>query len=144
MKPSNLAVAAFALQKGYSLVLVKEGIIVAGKWGRGIGPLLEIIEENSDLEGAYLGDKVFGRAAALLSVHAGFAGVYAKVISKPALAFLQSHRLKLAYGRQVNIILNREGTGSCPMEMLTAAIAKPEEAVDKIRLKLRELKQFNP
>ncbi|NLP18135.1 MAG: DUF1893 domain-containing protein [Firmicutes bacterium] len=142
MKPSDLATAAFALQKGYSLVLVKNGILIATKRGKGISPLLELIEESTNLDGAYLGDKVFGRAAALLAIYAGFTGVYARVISKSALAFLQGRHLKVAYGRQVDTILNREGTGSCPMEKLTTTINSPRAAITRIKMKLLELKQL--
>jgi len=64
----DLALTAFALQKGYSLVLMKEGKLIAAKQGRGIRPLLELIEEDKgQLQGAYLGDKIFGRAAAFLA-----------------------------------------------------------------------------
>lgn len=142
MENRDLALTAFALQKGYSLVLMKEGKLIATKQGRGIRPLLELIEEDKgQLQGAYLGDKIFGRAAAFLAAYARFAGVYARVISKPALDILRKYGIEVAFALQVPAILNREETGLCPMETLSATFNRLEEAPGKIREKLRELQQ---
>jgi hypothetical protein len=139
----DLALAAFALQKGYSLVLVKGGKLIAAKEGRGIRPLLELVEERGgELQGASLADKVVGRAAAFLAAYVGLAGIYTRIISKPALDVLRKYGIEVAFAHQVPAILNRQKTGLCPMETLSATFKEPGEAPGKIRERLQELQRL--
>jgi len=143
LEKCDLALAAFALQKGYSLVLIKGGKLLAAKEGRGIRPLLELVEAaGGELRGACLGDRVVGRAAAYLAAYAGLAGIYTRIISTPALAVLRQHGIEVAFALQVPAILNREKKGLCPMEVLSATFNGPEEAPGKIREKLGELQRL--
>lgn len=141
MRVSDLAVAAMALQAGHSLVVVREGALLTYRQGRGIKPLLALLEEGIVLEGTCLGDKVMGRAAALLAVYAGVKAVYTPIISRPALEVLHQHGVRVAYRCQVERILNRRGTSTCPMEELAIQIEDPADAPARIRGRLRELQQ---
>lgn len=136
---SNDLSRARALLASSSLVAVN-GERVWRKEGRGIRPLFTLIEEaGADLFGASLADIVVGKAAALLAVFAGFRSVYARTLSKPALAVLAEHGLEIVYENLVPNILNREKTGFCPMETLTLPIQDPEEAYQAIGAKLAEM-----
>lgn len=123
-----------------SSVVAVNGERVWRKEGRGIRPLFALIEEaGAELLGASLGDIVVGKAAALLAVFAGFRSVYARTLSRPALAVLEEYGLETAYENLVPHILNREKTGFCPMETLTLPIQDPQEAYRAIAAKLAEM-----
>ena len=116
MENRDLAFAAFALQKGYSLVLVKGGKLIAAKEGRGIRPLLELVEERGgELQGASLADKVVGRAAAFLAAYVGLAGIYTRIISKPALDVLRKYGIEVALPTRFRRSSTGK-TGLCPVE----------------------------
>lgn len=130
---------ALALLASSSLVAIN-GERVWRKEGRGIRPLFTLIEEvGPELRGASLADIVVGKAAALLAVFAGFRSVYARTLSRPALAVLEEYGLETAYENLVPHILNREKTGFCPMETLTLPIQDPQEAYRAIAAKLAEM-----
>lgn len=72
----------------HSLVVIKEGKTEVYD-GRGIKPLVDYVR-NKDFERAYAGDKVIGKAAALLFVYGGAKYVYTPLISKPAVEVFKS------------------------------------------------------
>lgn len=59
----------------------------------------------------------------------------------PALAFLAQAGIKATCGQFVNAIENREGTGTCPMEMAVMDIDNAEEAYPALKAKIAELKE---
>lgn len=95
----------------------------------GVADLFALVTDDpSFLDGASVADRVIGRGAALLLVLGGVAKVYAKVISSGALEVLRRAGVEVAYGESVPCIINRAGTGVCPVEQLTAATSSPDEA----------------
>ncbi|MBD5356132.1 MAG: DUF1893 domain-containing protein [Bacteroides sp.] len=70
------------------------------------------------LNGSEVADKVIGKGAAALMVMGKVRNVYADVISEPALALLHDNHLSVTYSRKVENIINRQGTGICPVETL--------------------------
>ncbi|MGI6574414.1 MAG: DUF1893 domain-containing protein [bacterium] len=138
----DLILAARYIKEGKcSLVMIKEGIVTATKTGRGIRPLLELWEEQGSFKKFTLGDKVIGKAAALLAINGEAAGVYAHLISEPALSILSQYQVQVKYEQITKMIINRKGTDSCPMEKLAITIDRPEEAPAKIKQRLLELNQ---
>ena len=96
---------------------------------RGIAPVVLWLEEDPDsLRGAYVADRVVGKAAALLFACAGVAGVYAEVMSQLAVSTLKLHSIPYRAGRVVDYIENRDKTGRCPMETRALTIRSPQEA----------------
>ena len=88
-------------------------------WQRGVKDLLTILEkEPSMLHGAMIADKVIGKGAAALMILGGVESIYADVISKPALELLSTVKLSVRYAESVPNIINRSGTGICPVENL--------------------------
>ncbi len=86
---------------------------------RGVKDLLRMLKSTPEmLVGAMIADKVVGKGAAALVVLGGVKAVYADVISKPALELLAAAPIHVYYGTCVPNIINRAGTGFCPVETL--------------------------
>lgn len=125
---------------GYTCVLCKdEQAYTSTK--RGVAPMLEFIDNGTDLRGFSAADKVIGKAAAMLFCHAGIAEVYADVISKAAAEFLSANDIPFSYGTLAENIINRKGDGICPMEQVTANINNTDEAITAIKKRLEELRK---
>jgi len=91
-------------------------------------PLRWLREAPGLLRGADVADRVIGRAAALLFAHGGVRSVWAARMSETARDFLQTTGIAFEYEELVPAILNRDGTGLCPMEQKALGIAAPGEA----------------
>lgn len=103
---------------------------------RGIKTLLSILSDNPDLLcGASVADKVVGKAAALLMVKGNVKEVYAEVISESAIEIFRKYRIPFAYGTIAAKIINRSGTGMCPMEQTVVDIDNPDDAFDALKQK---------
>lgn len=87
-----------------------------------------------------LADRVIGRGAALLAIKAGVSEVYAELISQPALEAFKQKNIKVAYSTLTPNIINRLGTGTCPVEQLTTNVDSPDEAYELIGKFLQEQK----
>ena len=96
---------------------------------RGVVPLIHFLSEGVYFKDAYAADKVIGKAAALLLVLAGIKGAYAPVMSESGLYILSYYGILASCDRCVPSILNRAGTGPCPMEEAVAAIKDPARAL---------------
>lgn len=111
---------------------------VSGK--KGIAPMMEILEQDGKaLAGAAVADKVIGRAAAFLLEKAGVAAVYAGVLSTHAKEILEKSGTAFSFGKEVPYIINRAGTGMCPMEACVLELTDAEAAYEALRKKLAEL-----
>lgn len=87
--------------------------------GRGISDLYKLFRRDPGfLKGASVADKVVGKGAAALMILGGVNELHADLISEPALALLQTGRIRVSYGEKVPQIQNRTKTGVCPVETL--------------------------
>jgi len=93
-------------------------------------PLRWLREDPGILRGAYAADRVIGKAAALLFAHGGVRSLWAARMSEAARDFLQTTGIVFDYGELVPAILNRDGTGLCPMEQRAMGIDDPGEAFE--------------
>jgi len=84
--------------------------------------------ELAILRGADVADRVIGKAAALLFAYGGVRSLWAARMSEAARDFLQTTGIVFEYGELVPAILNRDGTGLCPMEQRALGIDEPGEA----------------
>ena len=101
--------------------------------GRGVSDLHHILHHSPQLlKGAQIADKVVGRGAAALMILGGVKQLYAALISENAILFLDKAGVKYSYGKRVPAIINRAGTGLCPVEQLTAHCSSPQEALPLI------------
>lgn len=95
---------------------------------RGVKDLFDILENDPGLLcGARIADKVVGKGAAALMILGGVATVYADVISMAALELFKNARTAVYYGTAVQAIINRAGTGICPVEYLCRDCKTAEE-----------------
>ena len=100
---------------------------------RGIAPLLLPIKNNRIFfDGAFVGDKIIGKAAAELLVYSGAKYVFAKTISRSATAVFDSHGVEYDYYVIAESIVNRNGDGPCPMEQAVAQSKSLDESFDLI------------
>jgi len=114
---------------GYTCVVRTAGGELLASDEHGILPPLRWLRENPDLlRGADAADKVIGKAAALLFAHGGVRSLWAARMSEAARDFLRAAGIEFGYGELVPAILNRDGTGLCPMEQRAMGIAEPREA----------------
>lgn len=127
--------------------LVRDGHTVAASDGerlltsceRGIKPLVQWLNDGGDFCGFSFADKIVGRAAAMLYVRLGAARVWAQVMSRGGKTVLAEHGIAAECEVETERIINRLGTGMCPMEEAVEGIDNPLEAERAIRRKLSDL-----
>lgn len=87
---------------------------------RGVRDLYDLLQTDPDfLSGAWVADKVVGKAAAALMAMGHVSRVYSDVISQPALEVLRQANIPIDYQQLVPHIINRTHTGWCPLETAT-------------------------
>ena len=116
------------LLKTYTLVVLSDNAIVFCSKESTIAPLISALDTLAEgLKGKILGDRVVGKAAALIMVIQPPKFVYAQVISSPAVMILERYDVRYAYGRIVRNILTKEGD-ICPFERAVMGIDDPNVA----------------
>ena len=121
----NLNRAKELLKNGASLAIVNGGGELTFD-EHGVKTLLSL--QSGSLSGAFVADKVVGKAAAMLLVRGGAIAVYAEVISEPAFEMLKKHNVLCLYGELVKNIVNRDRSGICPMEQAVLGVQDVEKA----------------
>lgn len=102
---------------------------------RGVKPLLNWLDTQTDLKDASAADRVVGRGAAFLYCLLQVKEVHARVMSRPAAEVLSAHGITAMADTFVDGIINRKGTGPCPFEEAVMHITDPQEALSAIRKK---------
>ena len=135
----NLDKAKMLLDKtDNTCVLCSDRVIITDK-RRGVRPLLDLLENDIDVVGFAVADKVVGKAAAYLYCLLKIKCLYARVISQPALCVLQQAEIQVEYGQLVPAIQNRSKDGFCPMESAVLDIRSPKDALPAIYHALAKL-----
>src|SRR5450830_1895383 len=109
--------------------------------GRGISALLTAVEEERVVSHGPLdwGDKLVGRAAALLFTLVHPRSVFALTMSTGAQDVLRSAGIPFTCNTVILDVLNRTGTGPCPMEAAVAGISEPLVALETLKQVSRTL-----
>lgn len=107
---------------------------------RGVAPLLFWLEQGYDLSTFTVADKVVGKGAAFLYPLLRVKYLYAAVISRPALELLKHNGVFVTYTTCVPAIRNRDNTGFCPIESVVLDCNSADDALLKIKARLKELK----
>lgn len=129
------------LHNGNHSLVVCIGNTICVYDGRGVSDLYRLLHETpAILNNAKVADKVVGKGAAALMILANVIEVYADVISKQALELLQRCNVKATYSALVPYIINRAGTGMCPLEQKCFSCLTAEECETKIDEFIEELK----
>lgn len=130
------------LHDGHHSLVVASGGGTFTYDGRGVTDLYRLLDESPELlQGATVADKVVGKAAAALMVLGKVNEVYADAMSRPALQLFQESGVKVSYGTLAERIINRAGTGQCPLETRCMPCATPEECLVQTRAFVEEMKQ---
>ena len=116
----------------YTCVLCrKDEILTSTK--PGIAPMMDFLDSGADLSGFCAADRIVGKAAAMLFVLAGIREVHAEVITDEAIRVLSAYQISFSFSQKVPMIINRQGSGPCPMEVTVKDLASPQKAREEIR-----------
>lgn len=126
------------LATGKACVVAKDGVICATAEGRGIRPLLQLLDERK-LARALVLDRVCGRASAAICVAGRARKVVTPLISEGARKFLEAHGVAVQAEKTVPAILNRAQSGFCPMDTAIDGVNDPAEIVARLRAALERL-----
>lgn len=127
------------IEQGYTCVLSKNEAVIFMSREKGIKPLIEVIESNTDTQACFAEDKIVGKAAALLYAFMGVEAVHADVMSKDGLDILKTYGINASYNILTDKIINLRGDDICPMEKTVADIYEPQKAFDALKLKIKQM-----
>lgn len=122
----------------FTCVLCKNDIVLTDT-ARGILPLIRWYESGRDFSGFSAADRVVGKGAAFLYALMKVKCVHAGVLSEGALSVLETHGIKWSGDIRVPAILNRDETGLCPMEQTVANVSGAQEALKRLKCKLKTM-----
>lgn len=122
------------LEEDVPCVFVREGAVLRPGEGTGVRPLVRALDEEPELlRGSVVVDKIVGKAAAMLAVLGGAAGVYGLTMSAAARDYLAARGIPAEWETLTERIINRTGTGLCPMETAVLDIDDPAEGLAALR-----------
>ncbi len=120
-------------KEGCSCVIRNDNQVRIGR-ARGVYDLYKFYtEEPQVMFGSVVADRVVGKGAAAVMVLGGVRMLHTKVISETALQLLREASVDTRYDTLVPYIINRAGTGMCPLESLCRECVSAEEAWPLIR-----------
>ena len=120
-----------------SIVVVKNANILTKKQGDGLRPILEAIDElREDMQGSIVGDRILGKASALLCVYSKVKGVYSPQATKTAVAVLIRAGILSQTEETIPYIKNRDGDDLCPFEKMLVDVNSPDEAFKILKEKV--------
>ena len=123
-------------KNNYSIVVVKNGNVLIKKDGDVIRSTLEAIEElKEEIQDSIVGDRILGKASALLCRYSKIKGVYSTQATKTAIAVLIIAGIPSQIDEMIPYIKNRDGSDVCPFEKMLLNIDSPEEAYEILRKK---------
>ena len=103
---------------GCSLIIYCSDGSVLTKNSRGVADLLHLYESGKSFSGAVIADKVVGKGAAAMMIALGFKRCLTPVASTAAIELLHYYGVATEALETVDYIINRKGTGRCPVETL--------------------------
>lgn len=124
--------------ESYTCVLCRKDVLYTDEQ-KGIAPMMSFLEQGICLQDFSAADRIVGKAAALLFVLAGVRAVYAQVLSESGMRVLVQHGVTFEYDTLTPAIINRQGTGLCPMEQAVRDVDSPAQARQAIRTEMEHL-----
>lgn len=127
----------------YTCVIGNNDEIIFTSKDKGVKPLMDfyksnVYKKNDDI---YVADKIIGKGAAFLLIAMSVKSLYTPIISTPAEKLLFKHHIEVRSNQVVPYIKNRAGDGSCPIESAVLDEDNVENALNKIKDTLEELKK---
>ncbi len=130
---------AFDLLTGDTTLALVCGDKVITKTTRGVAPLLELFDTGEDFSAFSVADRIVGLGAGYLYLSLGIKRLFARTISEVALSLLKEGGVYVEYTTVVPRIINRAGTGLCPIEECVMNAGGVDEAIASIRRRLKDL-----
>ena len=137
---TNVEKAKELLIDNKTCVLVKDDMVITSEL-RGIAPVINLLNTNTDLKGYSVADRIVGKAAALLFVYAGIKEAYGEVMSEAGIKVLEKYNIPYSYKTKTEKIINRTGDDICPMEKTVIDIDNPEDAYIALKKKVESLRK---
>lgn len=101
---------------------------------RGLRPLLDLMQHDpSALEGAIIGDKIVGRAAALMCIFCNVKAVFALIISDGAIELLEKNGILATWQETVPYIVEKDLSSIYKLDLHLKDIEDPQKAVELIK-----------
>ncbi|MDR1684367.1 MAG: DUF1893 domain-containing protein [Elusimicrobiota bacterium] len=116
------------MAQNHALVVAYDDGTIATYDDNGIKPLFRHIAGYGDFKGAYVFDKITGRASALVLAYGGARKLYTGILSKEAIPVLEEYNIAYDADELVDFIYNNDWDGLCPMEQSVADIQTPQQA----------------
>lgn len=126
------------IKNGYTCVLYSSDTVYHSNL-RGVAPLVGFLDSGKDFGAFCAADKTVGLGAAHLYILLGVRSLWANVISAAARELLLKNGIRVYFENEVPFIINREGTGRCPIESALSGALSSEEAVWVIKDTLSSL-----
>jgi len=121
----------------FSVVVIKNSQVIFKKKGDGIKPILETIEElGEEIHGSIIGDRILGKASALLCIYSQAKAVYSPQATKTAIALMLINGIPSQADVLIPRIDNRDGTDMCPFEKMLKNVNSPDEAYNILKAKI--------
>ena len=109
------------------LVIYKDGEVFTSTDDT-LRPILDYLEKNKTMKGAFVFDRTVGKAEALLYVYGKAKFVYGETMSIPAQKILIMHRIQRKSGKLVGEILIPDNTDIRPRDKAVAEIKSAKKA----------------
>ena len=128
--------------EGLSLLVRRDGTELYRSYDAGVRPLLELVEWfPGGLDSATVADRIVGACAARVFEYLKVAKVLALCGSISAERILHAAAIPFSFRITVVDILNRDGSGQCPFERLSALYPDPRDLIPALQLKLAEIRK---
>lgn len=124
-------------------IILKNDEIIYKSAYNGVRPLLMFLNEDISLDKddkLILIDRVIGRAAMFLAAKCRINKIFTPVMSLEALEIAKLYNIGCTAASTVPYILNREGTGRCPIEASVTNTTGVDEALANIKHTVAELR----
>lgn len=117
------------LNKNNSIVVINNGVLLTEKIGDGIKPIIESINELKDkINGSVIGDKILGKASALLCIYSKARAVYSPKSTNAAISLLSRKGIYYETDKVIPFIKNKYKNDICPFEKIVENIESPNDA----------------
>lgn len=130
------------LQSEQCSCVIRKGDTIRIFRKRGVQDLYRLLKDDPDfLKGAFVADKVVGKAAAALMILGGVEELFTFTVSRLARDLFDRSAVKLGFAQEVPHIINRAGTGWCPMESRCRDLDTPEACFSQVEEFLNTMKE---
>ncbi len=128
-------------EASYSLVAARNHFYYVSH-ERGIAPIMIMLKRDRNyFYDCIVVDKIIGKAAAMMLTLSCAKYIHAQLMSTSAMRYLDQHGIPYSYDQSCEWIVNRSGTGMCPMEAAVASLEDGEAAYEALYQKLNQLRK---